>query len=158
MGDAVAEKDLVIILINTLPEKYEYFLIKALETITEDKITWDYVRDRLIHEFDKMQSRSAGVVKYDARQDALFSKRFQEQTNPFSPKKLKCFLLQKEGASCKRLLQEESRCKKVSNQESANRIESTHDSDQENPQLHCLQKVLLQTKTIGGLTLVLRST
>ena len=45
VDDAVAEKDLVIILISSLPEKYNS-LITALETIAEDKLKWDYVRDR----------------------------------------------------------------------------------------------------------------
>ena len=54
VGDAVAEKDLVIILISSLPEDYN-FLITALETIAEEKLTWDYVRDRLLHEYEKMQ-------------------------------------------------------------------------------------------------------
>ena len=60
VGDAVAENDLVIILISSLPEDYNY-LITALETIAEDKLTWDYVRDRLIHEYDKMTRCKAEV-------------------------------------------------------------------------------------------------
>eukprot|EP00794_Sanderia_malayensis_P015395 gene15395-biopygen12818 len=43
VDDAIVEKDLVIILISSLPEEYNY-LITALETIAEDKLTWDYVR------------------------------------------------------------------------------------------------------------------
>ena len=42
----MAEKDLVIILISSLPGDYN-FLITALETIAEEKLTWDCVRDRL---------------------------------------------------------------------------------------------------------------
>ena len=53
VDDAVLEKDLVIILISILPEEYNYYLITALETIAEEKLTWNYVRDRLIHESDK---------------------------------------------------------------------------------------------------------
>ena len=48
------------------------------------------------------------------------------------------FLLQKEGAFRKRLLQEESRCKKTQNQlnqESANRVESTQESEDDNPKI-----------------------
>ena len=96
VGDAVAEKDLVIILISSLPEEYNH-LITALETIAEDKLTWDYVRDRLLHEHDKMQSGSAGAVKDDACQDALFSKRSQEQTKPSRTKNFKCFYCKKKG-------------------------------------------------------------
>ena len=53
VGDPVTEKDLVIILINSLPDDYN-FLITALETIAEEKLTWDYARDRLLHEYEKM--------------------------------------------------------------------------------------------------------
>ena len=38
VGDAVAENDSDIILISSLPEDYN-FLITALETIAEDKLT-----------------------------------------------------------------------------------------------------------------------
>ena len=44
VGDVVAEEDLVIILISSLPQEYNY-LITALETIAEDKPTWDYVSE-----------------------------------------------------------------------------------------------------------------
>ena len=53
IGNETAEKDLVIILINSLQEEYNY-LITTLETITDDHLTWDYVRDRLIHENEKL--------------------------------------------------------------------------------------------------------
>eukprot|EP00112_Aurelia_sp_Birch-Aquarium-sp1_P010241 Seg2196.2 transcript_id=Seg2196.2/GoldUCD/mRNA.D3Y31 product="Retrovirus-related Pol polyprotein from transposon TNT 1-94" protein_id=Seg2196.2/GoldUCD/D3Y31 len=118
VDDAVSEKDLVIILISSLPEEYNY-LITALETTAEEKLTWDYVRDRLVHEYDKMQSGSAGAVKDDACQDALFSKRFQEQTKPSNTKKFKyCY---------------KKKAKKAPNQGSANSIESTPESDDDDP-------------------------
>ena len=40
--DPVNEKNLVVIFISSLPDDYNY-LITALETIAEDKLTWDYV-------------------------------------------------------------------------------------------------------------------
>ena len=46
IDDRIAEKDLVILLISSLSEEYNY-LISALETIAEDHLTWDYVRDNL---------------------------------------------------------------------------------------------------------------
>ena len=58
IDDRIAEKDLVILLISSLPEEYNY-LITALETIAEDHLTWDYVRDRLIHESEKKKSDEA---------------------------------------------------------------------------------------------------
>ena len=59
IDDNIAEKDLVIILISSLPDEYNY-LITALETIDEEKLIWDYVRDRLIHEAEKNVKRSVG--------------------------------------------------------------------------------------------------
>ena len=52
IDDRIEEKDLVILLISSLPDDYNN-LITALETIAEDQLTWDYVRDRLIHESEK---------------------------------------------------------------------------------------------------------
>ena len=72
--DPVNEKDLVIFLISSLPEDYNY-LITALETIAEDKLTWDYVRDGLIYEADKIKNGNAGTVvkAKDTNQNALFT-------------------------------------------------------------------------------------
>ena len=68
------EKDLVIILISSLTDEFNY-LITALETIKEDTLTWDYVRDRLIHEAEKMKGNTL-VVKSN---DALFTqKKFKD--------------------------------------------------------------------------------
>ena len=47
VGDPIQEKDLVIILISSLPEEYNH-LITALETIAEERLSWDYVRDRVM--------------------------------------------------------------------------------------------------------------
>ena len=79
----IFEKDLVIILISNLPEEYNY-LITSLETIAEVELTWDYVRDRLIHEYDTIygESGSDTIVKTEkakACQDALLSKKHAEQ-------------------------------------------------------------------------------
>lgn len=49
IGDSNAEHDLV---------EYNNLII-ALETITENNLTWVYVRDRLIHEADEIQRESA---------------------------------------------------------------------------------------------------
>ena len=45
IDDAIAENNLVILLISSLPDEYNY-LITALETIAEDTLSWDYVRDK----------------------------------------------------------------------------------------------------------------
>ena len=67
IGDLIAEHDLVIILISSLPEEFNY-LITALETVAESTLTWDYVPDRLIHEADKLQKSNGKEVN-----DALFT-------------------------------------------------------------------------------------
>ena len=53
IGDPIAEHNLVAILISSLPKEFNY-LITGLETIGESMLTWDYVRDRLIHEANKL--------------------------------------------------------------------------------------------------------
>ena len=98
VDDAVLEKDLSIILISSLPEEYNY-LITALETIADEKLTRNYVQDRLIHEFDKMKNGNAGdKAEGDSSHDALISK--QTSTTNYKPpdnKKIKCFYCQKKG-------------------------------------------------------------
>ena len=74
--DPVQEKDLVIILISSLPEEYNY-LITALETIAEDNLTWDYVRDRLIHEAEKM-CKEASTEATNSSEDAFISQRKEQ--------------------------------------------------------------------------------
>eukprot|EP00795_Rhopilema_esculentum_P004463 gene4463-20707_t len=99
VDDEIAEKDLVIILISSLPEEYNY-LITALETIAEEKLSWNYVRDRLIHEYDKMQGGSEGTVstpKAEACQDALFTKKLTEYKKINNCKKFQCHYCKKPG-------------------------------------------------------------
>ena len=69
----IAEHDLVIILISSLPEEFIY-LITALETIST--LTWDYVRDRLIHESDKLQKSNGNEMN-----GALFTNNQTERSN-----------------------------------------------------------------------------
>ena len=78
----IAEHDLVIILISSIPEDFIY-LITALETIST--LTWDYVRDRLIHESDKLQKSNGNEMN-----DALFTNNQTERSNKMS-------LLQEKG-------------------------------------------------------------
>ena len=56
IDNRIAEKNVVILLISSLLEEYNY-LITALETIAEDQRTCDYVKDRFIHKNGKKKSR-----------------------------------------------------------------------------------------------------
>ena len=51
LGDALLEKDLVMILLSSLPEEYNN-LITTLETLKDEQLTWEYVRDRVLAEFE----------------------------------------------------------------------------------------------------------
>ena len=66
LDDIVSEKDLVMVLMISLPESY-HNLITALETLDEAKLTWIYVRDRLINEYDRRKS------KKNSKDDALLT-------------------------------------------------------------------------------------
>ena len=50
LNDPVSEKDLVMILISSLPEDYNN-LVTALETLQIEQLTWNYVRDRVMSEY-----------------------------------------------------------------------------------------------------------
>jgi hypothetical protein len=50
VDDTVAEKELVYILLSSLPDTY-HNMITTLETLTPEKLTWEYVTDRLLHDF-----------------------------------------------------------------------------------------------------------
>ena len=59
LDDPVVEKDLVMILISSWPTEYNN-LITTLETLSEEKLTWNYVRDRAIAEYDRIKSKRDG--------------------------------------------------------------------------------------------------
>ena len=59
LDDPVVEKDLVMILISSLPNEYNN-LITTLETLKQEKLTWDYVRDRVLAEFERKFQRKNG--------------------------------------------------------------------------------------------------
>ena len=72
MGDPVAERDLVVmILLTSLPDDYNN-LLTTLETLKEERLTWDYVRDRLITEFERQKSSDGVSDLSDSLNDALF--------------------------------------------------------------------------------------
>ena len=65
LDDPVTEKDLVMILISSLPDAYNN-LITTLETLKEDKLTWDYVRDRVLTEYERRNTNNENAVVDDA--------------------------------------------------------------------------------------------
>lgn len=90
--DRIAEKDLVTIPINSLPGECNY-LITALETIAEERLSWNHDRDRMIHEYDKLQGGSEGAVntaKPEACKDALFTMKLTEQKRVGNSNKCLC--------------------------------------------------------------------
>ena len=96
IDDRIAEKNLVILSIS-LSEEHDY-LITALQTIAKDHLTWDYIRDGLIHQSEKKKYCEAETLN-----KALF-------VSKLTKKSIKCHyckLLQEEkrpeekGNSCK---------------------------------------------------------
>ena len=57
LDDAVVEKDLVMILISSLPESYDN-LITTLETLKHEQLTWTYVRDRCMAEYARKTKKN----------------------------------------------------------------------------------------------------
>ena len=108
IDDAIAEKDLVILLISSLSDDYNY-LITALEIIADDNLAWDYVRDRLIHESEKK------CVKTNAT-DALLSR--------IDKKTLKCHYCKKTGHFARDCYKKKNDLKKKGDQAKLVRDES----------------------------------
>ena len=61
LDDAVLDKDLVMILISSLPNEYNN-LITALGTLKDDKLMWIYVRDRVINEYDRKKEEGRNCL------------------------------------------------------------------------------------------------
>ena len=102
LDDGVSEKDLVMVLMISLPESYNN-LITALETLDETKLTWNYVRDRLITEFDRRKSKKsekddALIVDGDYRKrNRKFQHKGSENKNQQQQTKFKCHYCHKKG-------------------------------------------------------------
>jgi hypothetical protein len=63
--DPVRDKDLVKILITSLPPEYNN-LLTTLETLKAEALTWNYIRDRLINEYDRKKSASGNQSNSEA--------------------------------------------------------------------------------------------
>ena len=72
IGDPQSEKDLVMILMTSLNSSPEYHsLITALETLKEENLTWDYLRDRLLTEYERKKETTKNDQNGDVN-NALF--------------------------------------------------------------------------------------
>jgi hypothetical protein len=70
LDDPVSEKDLVMVLLSSLPDHYNT-LLTTLETLDEKRLTWQYVRDRLLTEFERRKSEYRTPLQPRQFQDAL---------------------------------------------------------------------------------------
>ena len=93
VDDPVAEKDLTMILISSLTDDYNN-LITALETMAEEKLTWDYVRDRAITEHDRIKGSSSKGHKNEA---LLVKDSRGQKTEQKYKQKYKCHYCQEPG-------------------------------------------------------------
>ena len=74
LDDPQTERDLVYILMSSVPMNRYRNLITTLETVDEKRLTWEYVRDRMITEYDRIRQceDEKGAVTPRGVQDALF--------------------------------------------------------------------------------------
>ena len=74
LDDIVAEKDLVMILLKSLPKSY-HNLITALESLKLEDLTWEYVRDRVLTEYERRidNRRSSSSGRSNDTFDALYA-------------------------------------------------------------------------------------
>eukprot|EP00795_Rhopilema_esculentum_P012375 gene12375-3031_t len=126
VGDPIKENDLVIILISSLPEEYNH-LITTLETIAEERLSWDYVRDRVIYKHDKINNGGVSTTKKEVKiEDALLMERGKYQRNISRSKEGKCFYCQKKGHFAKDCYKKKADQKKDPKTEAANSAEDSN--------------------------------
>ena len=91
VDDAPVERDLVYTLLNSLSDEYNH-LITTLETLPRERLTWDYVRDRLLAEYERKKSEEDKKEEKGSGNphDALFcgsgGKKFSSKYNKFENK------------------------------------------------------------------------
>ena len=112
LGDPVTENDLVMILISSLTDTYNN-LITSLENLKEDDLSWEYVRDRVLSEYERRQ----GEEKKDRYvvHDALLVDNREKNVHPRHDDKdnVECFY-------CKKLGHYKSDCPKLERRNMAN--------------------------------------
>ena len=127
--DEQSEKDLVFILMSSVPCDYRN-LITTLETLKEERLTWGYVRDRLLTEHERMKKFCAKGEERDfPNDDALFvgdsdrGHRGQSRGDQYWKKKIECHYCQEKGHfqyECKKKkIAEEERGKREKNETAA---------------------------------------
>lgn len=73
LDDVQNERDLVFILMSSVPMDRYRNLIATLETIEESRLTWNYVRDRMITEYDRIMRCEEKKTIPPRIQDALYT-------------------------------------------------------------------------------------
>ena len=71
LDNPISEDDLVMTLLSSLSEDYNN-LVTTLETLKEEQLTWNYVRDRLITEYQRRKSTKSSKPSVTP-QDAFFA-------------------------------------------------------------------------------------
>ena len=100
IGDIITENDMVMVLLTSLPTQYNN-LITTLETLKEEQLTWNYVRDRVIAEYQRKQEekaeRNSKKVLAEKQHDALFSQGGGNSKKGGKSIKFKCHYCNKKG-------------------------------------------------------------
>ena len=121
LGDPVSEKDLLMILISSLSDTYNN-LITTLETVKEEELSWEYVRDRVISEYERRQHKEKedrhphdalyvgkGVTRYEQGREQVHANGRHDQDKD----NIECFY-------CKKFGHYKSECPKLEKKNVAN--------------------------------------
>ena len=78
LDNPISEDDLVMILLSSLSEDYNN-LLTTLETLREDQLTWNYVRDRLITEYQRRKPTRSTPKPVTSQDGALLAGNYHNQ-------------------------------------------------------------------------------
>uniref|UniRef100_A0AAV1U2G3 CCHC-type domain-containing protein n=1 Tax=Peronospora matthiolae TaxID=2874970 RepID=A0AAV1U2G3_9STRA len=109
VGSPVSEDDLVITLLSSLSESYQ-FLITVLES-RSDSLIWDLVTSRLLHEDMKRKEQGGGVDGFVHGQAQAFMSRDNKRNGRPGKKTGACHKCGKQGqwiAECPSRIQEDA--------------------------------------------------
>ena len=127
LGDPVSEKDLVMILISSLSDAYNN-LITSLESVKEEELSWEYVRDRAISEYERRKhadkDNHTDDALYVGRGDKTFNQgRGRDQINVHhyqNKDEIECYYCKKPGHY-------KSDCPKLEKKNAANFVKQIDD-------------------------------